>query len=134
MNLTNPLANFIKICNSPVAMRSKLAKVHRVTQRNKATRNHPARVTSERKATNFELLRDSVLVRGHVKIRTAFQIGCADGNYAGARGNSLQFIARSAQAAETFFLNVAEVLPQIAEAAGLMLLTPKSKTKEKITA
>lgn len=115
-------------------MKPKLAKVHRIPARGKATHNHPARVVSERQATNFELLRDSVQARGHVRLRTVIQIQCADGGYAGARGNSLRFLAPSVKAAEMFFRDVAETLPQVAQAAGLVLLTAKPKKEEAVTA
>lgn len=115
-------------------MKKPLAKIYRASSHKKATRNHPSRIVSERKASNFELLRDSIQTRGHVRIRTVLQIQCAAGNYAGARGNSLRFHAESVDAVQTFFRDVNEVIPQIAKAAGLVLLTAKPNKKEAVHA
>jgi hypothetical protein len=111
-------------------MTTKQDKVYRASSRQKATRNHPARIVAERKASNFELMRDTIAARGHVRIRTAFQIECANGDYAGARGTSLRFLAETVDQAEAFFREVAEVLPEMARNRGLVMLTPKPKKKE----
>jgi len=115
-------------------MKPKVAKVYRVTARNKATRNHPARVTSERKATNFELMRDRLQQCGYIRLRTVVQIQLAGGSYAGARGYSLRFMAYSVKDAEEFLSDLQETASQIAETDGLKFLKAKEKKKEGVTA
>jgi hypothetical protein len=116
-------------------MSAKVEKVYRThTKPNRAgtgpSKYHPGRTVASRKATNFEIMRDTLAAKGVIKIRFYLQLNTTKNNYLGANGKALIFAANSVEAAEKFIKDFRDAVPQIAQKSGVVLLKTKSTTKE----